>query len=377
MRSSPSIESLDFSPKPWLNQDLTAKDIAGLLDSKEIREYWKYTSMSSLLETHLNSVNSAKKENQTIIKMEGIEGIKVESFLDLSQSKLDVVRNAISKIDKNRYLLSYLMAMSNPTGRLITINKNINQIVEITPSETQEILIIDIEKGTNVSIKENTPFRPFANRIIGINIRDEAKLTHARSSFFNTPTDLSLVNIEVQKNAEYHLEQYATGSEKRRSNIHIALTGNRAKTSVIGAYITEENRHIDQQVVIDHQEQNTQSTQQVNGIGHKKSKSSFLGRIHISKNAKHSDATLNNKNLALGKNATINTKPELEIYTDDVKCSHGATVGQLDEEQIFYLRSRSLSQSDAKTLLCNAFIKSCIRGNLTQLATEKFTQCLK
>ena len=123
MRSSPSIESLDFSPKPWLNQDLTAKDIGGLLDSKEIREYWKYTSMSSLLETHLNSVNSAKKENQTIIKMEGKEGIKVESFLDLSQSKLDVVRNAISKIDKNRYLLSYLMAMSKPTGRLITINK--------------------------------------------------------------------------------------------------------------------------------------------------------------------------------------------------------------------------------------------------------------
>ena len=134
--------------------------------------------------------------------------------------------------------------------------------------------------------------------------------------------------------------------------------------------LVEANSHLDQQFIMEHRAPDTFSRQKFHGIGAGKGTTVFNGRIHIHPDSPGSDAGLVNKNLALHPEATINTKPELEIYTDDVKCSHGATVGQLAEDSIFYLRSRGLSRDEARILLCRAFLSSCIDGVLTQEVTE-------
>jgi Fe-S cluster assembly protein SufD len=135
---------------------------------------------------------------------------------------------------------------------------------------------------------------------------------------------------------------------------------------LIGAYVVAGDTHLDQQFLVEHRAPDTTSRQTFHGIGAGKGTAVFNGRIHIHKDSPGSDARLTNKNLALHPEATINTKPELEIYTDDVKCAHGATVGQLAEDSIFYLQSRGVSQNDAKALLCQAFLKSCIAGPLAE-----------
>jgi Fe-S cluster assembly protein SufD len=97
----------------------------------------------------------------------------------------------------------------------------------------------------------------------------------------------------------------------------------------------------------------------------------FNGRIHIHPHSPRSDATLSNRNLALHPDAQINTKPELEIYTDDVKCAHGATVGQISADSLFYLQSRGLSERDARRMLCRAFIRECVTGPLADEAAAR------
>ena len=104
------------------------------------------------------------------------------------------------------------------------------------------------------------------------------------------------------------------------------------------------------------------------GIGAEKGTAVFNGRIHIHPGAPRADAVLSNRNLSLHPDAIINTKPELEIYTDDVRCAHGATVGQISEDSLFYLRSRGLSPAQAKRMLCRAFINECIEGALAEPA---------
>ena len=129
-----------------------------------------------------------------------------------------------------------------------------------------------------------------------------------------------------------------------------------------------ERLNLDQQITIEHINPHTTSRQRVHNIVADRGKSTFNGRIHIHEGAKNSDAQLSNKNLGLGANATINTKPELEIYNDDVSCAHGATIGQLDDNQLFYLCSRGVAPAVARRLLCEGFLQQCVDGPLADAA---------
>ena len=146
------------------------------------------------------------------------------------------------------------------------------------------------------------------------------------------------------------------GAKTRRCDIHVRLDGARANTNIDLACAVHRRDRLDHQVVIEHIGVDTVSRQLVHGIATGSSELTFNGRIHIHPGAQRSDARLTNKNLLLDKNARINTKPELEIYANDVKCSHGATVGQIDPVQMFYLRTRGLDEVAARAMLTRAFL---------------------
>jgi len=133
------------------------------------------------------------------------------------------------------------------------------------------------------------------------------------------------------------------------------LNGQGIECVLNGLYVTKDDQVADHFMIVEHAKPHCNSHEYFNGILDDRSKGVFHGRILVQQEAQKTDAKQTNKNLLLSDNATIDTKPQLEIYADDVKCTHGATVGQLNEESIFYLRARGIGLQTARRILIHAF----------------------
>jgi Fe-S cluster assembly protein SufD len=140
-----------------------------------------------------------------------------------------------------------------------------------------------------------------------------------------------------------------------RNNHNVNLTAPGAENGSYGLYLLDHGQHVDNYVNINHLAPHCLSTQLFKGVLNDYSTGAFNGRIFVEKDAQKTLAYQTNRNLLLTDDAKVNSKPQLEIYADDVKCSHGATVGQLDEDGLFYMRSRGIEQKEARMLMMNAF----------------------
>jgi Fe-S cluster assembly protein SufD len=140
-----------------------------------------------------------------------------------------------------------------------------------------------------------------------------------------------------------------------RNNLSVALTGSYTETDLHGLYLATEHQHVDNHTFVDHLVPNCNSNELYKGVLLDNANGVFTGRIHVHQDAQKTNAFQQNNNLLLSEKADINSQPQLEIFADDVKCSHGFTAGQFSEESLFYLRSRGIGEESAKTLLVNAF----------------------
>lgn len=162
-----------------------------------------------------------------------------------------------------------------------------------------------------------------------------------------------------------------------RNNIHVRLDGQGAHADVLGLYLMDKEQHVDNQVRIDHNVANCTSNELFKGILDDEATAVFNGYIHVARDAQKTNAYQNNNNILLKPTATINTMPFLEIYADDVKCSHGATVGQLDTDAMFYLRQRGISQANARLLLMYAFAADIINEISIEALRERIDTMVK
>jgi Fe-S cluster assembly protein SufD len=168
------------------------------------------------------------------------------------------------------------------------------------------------------------------------------------------------------------------GGALTRRNIHPVLAGEGAECLINGLFMSNGRQHMDNYMKVEHASPHCESRQVYKGILDGDSRGVFHGRIVVHKDAQKTDAKQTNMNLLLSENAQIDTKPQLEIYADDVKCTHGATIGQIDDEAIFYLRSRGLPEASARALLLYAFAGDMlqrmkaepVRRHLEQLVTR-------
>src|SRR5262249_33337784 len=147
----------------------------------------------------------------------------------------------------------------------------------------------------------------------------------------------------------------ALGAKLSRTNIRTKLAGEGLECILNGLYLTRNEQLADHHMIVEHAQPHCASHEYFNGILDDKSKGVFHGRIYVHQIAQKTDAKQTNKNLLLCDDASADTKPQLEIYADDVKCTHGATIGQLNEESIFYLRSRGIPEKVARRMLIHAF----------------------
>jgi Fe-S cluster assembly protein SufD len=170
----------------------------------------------------------------------------------------------------------------------------------------------------------------------------------------------SLLSVELGESAELVAGYFDLGGRLVRNDIAIVLRGVRARTDLFGLLLAGAAQHIDDHTVIRHAAAETVSSENVRAIIGERGRGVFNGKVVVEPGCQRIDARQRNDNLLLGEHAEIDTKPELEIHANDVKCSHGSTVGELDAEQLFYLRARGISPADARRLLTTAFATTVV-----------------
>jgi Fe-S cluster assembly protein SufD len=163
------------------------------------------------------------------------------------------------------------------------------------------------------------------------------------------------IETRVGDGARFVLRDSQLGGSLSRLDVHVSLDGRGASTELTGVFLADGSRHLDTHVLVEHRAIETTSLQDYRGIAANKGRGVFNGKSIVHAGAQKSNARQVNRNLLLSKGAEIDTKPDLEIYADDVQCSHGTTTGQLDPAALFYLRSRGLDESEARSALTRAF----------------------
>ena len=205
-----------------------------------------------------------------------------------------------------------------------------------------------------VVINDQNPY--WNNRFTEISLADGARMEY---SMVQTEGDQAVAitgtNVEIGSNSEFTINTIGFGSRVTRNNLNIKIGGEHSVANMNGLYLPKGEQHIDNHTVVDHAVPNCESNELYKGVINNRAKGIFSGKIIVQPHAQKTNAFQSNRNIVLTDHAKANTKPQLEIYADDVKCSHGATTGQLDEEAIFYLQSRGIGKQEAKMLMLKAF----------------------
>ena len=220
--------------------------------------------------------------------------------------------------------------------------------------------LVIAEVGSKVTVVEsyistgNAAY--FTNAVTEIVAGDHAFVEHVKvqdeaANAFHIAT----IAGEFGRASNVNVHSFALGAKISRNNIRTKLAGEGLECILNGLYLTKDEQLADHHMIVEHAQPHCASHEYFNGILDDKSKGVFHGRIYVHPIAQKTDAKQTNKNLLLSDDATADTKPQLEIYADDVKCTHGATIGQLNDESIFYLRSRGMSKDTARQMLIHAF----------------------
>lgn len=188
-------------------------------------------------------------------------------------------------------------------------------------------------------------------------IQDESACLPDRQEFGHL---VSTTQTIQKKQSVFTTHTFTLSGLLVRNNLTMVLDDEFIESHLNGLYLTNGNQVVDNHTLVDHRKPNCNSNELYKGIIEDKSSATFNGKIYVRKDAQKTNAFQSNKNILLSDDGTINTKPQLEIYADDVKCSHGTSTGKLDEDKIFYLRARGLSEVSAKKLLMHAFASEVV-----------------
>ena len=230
--------------------------------------------------------------------------------------------------------------------------------------------LVVAEKSSQVKIVESfhcmqSGNHNFTNSVTEIVVKENAivefnKIQNETAEAFH----INHTEAYLAKNSTFNINTITLGGEIVRNNLHIVLNDENGTAHLYGLYLLNGNQLVDNHTLVDHAKPNCYSNELYKGIIDDKAHGVFNGKIFVRQDAQKTNAYQSNKNILLSNDASMHAKPQLEIFADDVKCSHGATTGQIDEEALFYLRSRGIGEQNARALLNTAFAADVI-NNIT------------
>jgi Fe-S cluster assembly protein SufD len=360
-------------------------------------EAWRYTSLLPIENAQWQLASQAKLDStDDLIELDAYRLVFVNGRFDasLSSSLPDAVvrfstadseqqaligEHLNSIADQRKHLFAALNSSWLDEGVLLHVKANQRldkpvYIVHATDTPAAEVvnsrLLVVLESGAEAQVLEhfftlNAEDKGWMNATTELILKANASLSHHR---INLESEQSLhtggVHVSLAADARLLGFTLATGSRLKRIDYHVLHQGSGADLQLNGIYLPRNNQRIDYHTNVEHCVPNCTTTEVFRGVMSDSSKAVFNGRIHIHKDAQKTLAQLSNRNLLTSDRAQINTKPELEIYADDVRCAHGATVSQLNDEALFYLTSRGISEAEARVMLSFGFVNELVE-NLT------------
>ena len=305
-------------------------------------------------------------DEETLAK--NIAGIKnqLERFLDFdaasSENPAELVNNYdwmkdFSFLDFIRDVgkhitVNYMMAKDSVKKRLGVESKEGMSFTEFTYQLVQGYDFLHLYQNHNCSLQMGGSDQ-WGNITTGVDLTRRMEGENVQH--------IGATGVLQQRSSRFESHCVGFGGPLRRHDLQVRLEGEGAETKLNGVVVTQGKQHYDNHTSIDHVAAHCNSEETYRNIAADQSHAIFNGRIYIHQDAQKSNADMNNKNLLLSNGAEIDTKPELEIYADDVKCAHGATIGQLDETSVFYLVSRGIGRRQANVLLTMAFINELVQ----------------
>ena len=364
-------------------------------------EEWKYSNIKKLKSEkyNFNSVSVLKKSDLKTFEMPDLKGIILyfingvfqEDLSDLSQSNGKVSIQTIKQTEQqNPELLNeHFSKYSKDTEEAFTAaNTAIAEegiVVKIEDNATLEIPIIlrmisDVRSenvgstlrnlvivGKNAEVKIAEAFRTigessaFVNTVTEIVIEDDARVDYYKVQDDNNASfHIGTTNVYQKDRSYFYAATVTINGGFVRNNLNLDIDGEHVESFMYGLYVPNENQHIDNHTVADHRKPNSVSNELYKGVLMDKSTGVFNGKIFVRQEAQKTNAYQNCRNVITSDTATMNTKPQLEIWADDVKCSHGATTGMLNDEAIFYMQSRGIPKPEAIKMQLLAFAEDVV-----------------
>lgn len=242
-----------------------------------------------------------------------------------------------------------------------TISNLRNVIVSERFSEAEIVQVFLTEKANE----------SFVNNVTEIFVEENAKLVFDKlQNETETNYHVSTEHVKQADNSNFKINTITLNGGLVRNDLFIDVEGKGVETHLNGTYILKGNQHVDNHTTVDHLQPNCESNELYKGVVDENATAVFNGKVFVRQHAQKINAYQSNGNVLLSDSASVNSKPELEIYADDVKCSHGSTTGQLDEDAIYYLRARGISEKSAKALMVTAFIGDVIDKIDTEAVVE-------
>ncbi|WP_232818373.1 Fe-S cluster assembly protein SufD [Elioraea thermophila] len=360
-------------------------------------EAWKYTDLALLRETRFEEpilaadirppLDLEEEEGPLLVLIDGrvrrdlsavshlAPGVAIASLADLLRARDEETVAGLGGLAPETLPLPALNAALAEDGAVVRIADGVDggtiRILSYATARAGHPVafhprhLIRLGRGARLVLVEEARGEPEAfawqNVVSEIQLGPGARLIHIRLqdeplSAVHTAT----LAVRVEQGAEYDSFTLIKGARLTRNEVHAVLAGPHAALHLNGAQLVDGVRHADTTTVIEHAAPDCASRQTVKTVLAGRARGVFQGKIHVHRAAQKTDGYQMNQALLLSPEAEIDAKPQLEIYADDVKCSHGATVGELDLEALFYLRSRGIPEAEAKSILVQAFLDDAV-----------------
>ena len=383
------VRTSDFSEKDIeFKRKYLNKFIETGFPSKKL-ENWKFSDLSQIIKKNIGELNfyndySLPNKVDTSIYLEGFEHNKIIfingrvekidfTFEDHDKIEINDDFKFVSELEDNNSLFSLNNAFTNKFYK-ITIKKgySLKKPLVVYHTTNDKIKYRNINLKLEFQLEQNSSLRlidlfndeaenNFINIFYNFDLKENAILKNYKiDKTLNKNIRYSFNNIEHGDNSVSETFVLSSGSNFSKNEINCNLKGKYSSAFVNGIFSLNDEKHHEIRTIINHLVENTKSYQLIKSVLGKNSKSAYQGKIFVDSKAQKTDGYQLSKAILLDETSEFNAKPELEIYADDVKCSHGSSSGSLDENSIFYLMSRGLSYQQSKELLVNGFLLDVI-----------------
>lgn len=367
-------------------------------------EYWKYTRVNQWTDkefkigagsTHGKVVNQVLPDVPKLVFINGffdadasdtIEGVTVLPLSEAKEQHTDTLLKIFGKLDNRKgEVFSCLNAAYHNDGYFCHFNGQAEAVQFVFMNDADVMAnprnVVVTEAEANASVFE-VHVNPEASGAL-TNVVNEywlgrnAKLNVTRLIEVGDENGfISNEYVSQDEGSDFTVNTYCLGGKTVRNNVNVELEGSFTETAMYGFYFNNDSGHTDNHTHINHKFPSCNSNELYKGVLDEKATAVFNGKVNVWKDAQQTNAFQSNNNILLSDDATVNSKPELEIYADDVKCSHGSTTGQLDESALFYLQARGISKDSATRLLLNAFAEETTERIASEAVRELISEHL-